>query len=277
MLWKKQPVGSKIADLQTNKASKDAATQSAAGLMSAADKTKLDGIATGATAVSVVNNLNSDSTTSALSAAQGKALNSNLVYKNLGAFTAESGLISALDTEIASMSNYTQRAIRFNFTTADGAFGAYYYLGILSRGSAADYCSLFVETFSNKTNPHSIDGSKNGTWGFSNLSSNIAYDWNGFTNYVSSLETGATGIITRFGKMRSISFQGVTRTHTEDEVLATLPEADRPTAGAIFTSGNVGSSSVVIRIGKDGKITLYSLNGVTASGRVYFGATYAVG
>ena len=84
MLWKKQPVGSKIADLQTNKASKDAATQSAAGLMYAADKTKLDGIATGATAVSVVNNLNSDSTTSALSAAQGKALNSNLGVKTYG-------------------------------------------------------------------------------------------------------------------------------------------------------------------------------------------------
>ena len=77
MIWKKQPVGSKLSDLQNNKASKDTATQNTAGLMSASDKTKLDGIATGATAVSVVDNLNSDSTTSALSAAQGKALNSN--------------------------------------------------------------------------------------------------------------------------------------------------------------------------------------------------------
>ena len=84
MIWKKQPVGSKLSDLQNNKASKDTATQSAAGLMSAADKTKLDGVATGATAVSVVDNLNSDSTTSALSAAQGKALNGNsLILKNL--------------------------------------------------------------------------------------------------------------------------------------------------------------------------------------------------
>lgn len=109
------------------------------------------------------------------------------------------------------------------------------------------------------------------------LNSKMAYDWNSFSNYVSSLETGANGIIMRFGKMRSISFQGVVRTHTEDEILATLPEADRPTAGVIFTSGNVGSSSVVIRINTNGQITLYSLNGITASGRIYFNAAYAVG
>ena len=108
------------------------------------------------------------------------------------------------------------------------------------------------------------------------LDSKLAYDWNSFTNYVSSLETGANGIITRFGRMRSISFQGAARTHTEDEVLATLPEADRPTAVAIFTSGNIGSTSVVIRINTNGEITLYTLNGATGSARVYFGVTYAV-
>ena len=109
------------------------------------------------------------------------------------------------------------------------------------------------------------------------LNSKTAYDWNAFSNYVSSLESGANGIIMRFGKMRTISFQGVSRTHTEDEILATLPEADRPTAGAIFASGNVGASSIVVRINTDGKIALYSLNGVTTSGRVYFNAAYAVG
>ena len=109
------------------------------------------------------------------------------------------------------------------------------------------------------------------------LNSKIAYDWSPIVNYVSSLETEARGTITRFGKMRTISFQGVTRTHTEDEVLATLPEADTPTAGPIFVSANVGSSSVVIRIGTNGQVTLYALFEVTTSGRVYFGTTYAVG
>jgi hypothetical protein len=51
-----------------------AATTAAAGAMSAADKAKLDGVAAGATAVALVNNLTSTSTTAALTAAQGKAL-----------------------------------------------------------------------------------------------------------------------------------------------------------------------------------------------------------
>ena len=54
------------------------ATTSAAGYMSSTDKTKLDGIATGATNTVVVNGLTSDSTTAALSAVQGKVLNTNL-------------------------------------------------------------------------------------------------------------------------------------------------------------------------------------------------------
>jgi len=51
------------------------ATTSAAGLMSAADKTKLNGIASGATANVVSNSLSDSSTTNALSAAKGKELN----------------------------------------------------------------------------------------------------------------------------------------------------------------------------------------------------------
>jgi hypothetical protein len=54
------------------------ATTSTAGLMSASDKTKLDGVATGATKNTVENVLTSDSTTNALSAYQGKVLNTAL-------------------------------------------------------------------------------------------------------------------------------------------------------------------------------------------------------
>lgn len=50
------------------------ATTSVAGLMSGADKTKLDGIAIGATKTTIINTLTSTATTDALSAAQGKAL-----------------------------------------------------------------------------------------------------------------------------------------------------------------------------------------------------------
>lgn len=86
------------------------ATASAAGLMSAADKTKLDGVATGATAVTVVDNLTSTSTTSALSAAQGKALgdskldNTALGAANGAASLDASGKVTAAQTASAIVS-----------------------------------------------------------------------------------------------------------------------------------------------------------------------------
>ena len=57
-----------------DKAGKSVATTAADGLMSSEDKAKLNSIAEGANKTSVVNNLTSTSTTSALSAAQGKEL-----------------------------------------------------------------------------------------------------------------------------------------------------------------------------------------------------------
>lgn len=57
------------------------ATTSDAGLMSAAMATKLDGIEAGANKTTVVNSLTSTSTTSALSAAQGKALDGRIGAK----------------------------------------------------------------------------------------------------------------------------------------------------------------------------------------------------
>ncbi|MBR1603195.1 MAG: hypothetical protein IJ667_07135 [Synergistaceae bacterium] len=85
------------------------ATQTTNGLMSAADKKKLDGIATGATAVSIVNNLTSTSTTAALSAAQGKELktqvdtklNSSAVTSETWTFTLSSG--STVTKKVAIM------------------------------------------------------------------------------------------------------------------------------------------------------------------------------
>ena len=63
----------------TNATTTATATTKANGLMSSTDKTKLEGIATGATKNVVENVLTSTSTTNALSAAQGKALNDNKV------------------------------------------------------------------------------------------------------------------------------------------------------------------------------------------------------
>lgn len=61
------------------------ATQSEDGLMSSTDKTKLDGIDTGANKTTVSDSLTDTSTTNALSAAKGKALNEKNMFpvKNL--------------------------------------------------------------------------------------------------------------------------------------------------------------------------------------------------
>ena len=58
----------------SNYATKEVATTSSDGLFSATDKTKLEGIATGANKTVITNDLTTDSTTSALSASQGKVL-----------------------------------------------------------------------------------------------------------------------------------------------------------------------------------------------------------
>ena len=71
-----------------------AATQSADGLMSSSDKTKLDGIATGATAVTVSNSLSDSSTTNALSAAKGKELSEQIGTINSNKATGASSSTS---------------------------------------------------------------------------------------------------------------------------------------------------------------------------------------
>ena len=63
------------------------ATTSAAGLMSSTDKTKLDGVETSANKTTIVNNLTTTTTGSALDAAQGKALSDKLASFQAGVDT----------------------------------------------------------------------------------------------------------------------------------------------------------------------------------------------
>lgn len=90
-----------------------AATQSAAGLMSSTDKTKLDGVATGATAVNVYDGLDSTSTTNALSARQGKALNDRLSTENLGTISSDDSCKSALLSCANSLNEHDSKKICF--------------------------------------------------------------------------------------------------------------------------------------------------------------------
>lgn len=83
------------------------ASTSTHGLMSANDKSKLDGVATGATKNTVENSLSSTSTTNALSAAQGKALNTAISNKTVTLTklsTATTGYIATYEIKQGSTS-----------------------------------------------------------------------------------------------------------------------------------------------------------------------------
>lgn len=196
MIWKKQPVGSKLADLQNNKASKDAATQSAAGLMSASDKTKLDGVATGATAVSVVDNLNSDSSTSALSAAQGKELNGNTVHNHQGG---------------ADAVDYCQ--IGFN----------------------SDVPEIRIHDKVNNTWYHETLSPLNQATPHNSLNSNIVHQAIDAAYLTTPLDTTSTvKTFERIGKNIYITFRGADRSHSENETFIQIPAGYRPSGDRYF-------------------------------------------
>ena len=105
----------------------------------------------------------------------------------------------------------------------------------------------------------------------------LTSDWTGASAYKEQIEASSYPVLQIFGKVRSLSFQGVSREHTEDEVLMTLPSEHRPIGGnAIFTVGSIGATPVIIRLnGNNGQITVYVANNAGA-GRIYFNMTWVV-
>lgn len=110
------------------------------------------------------------------------------------------------------------------------------------------------------------------------IAQSTASDWRSLTSYLSSIQSGANATITYAGKMRTITFQGVSRVNAENDILMTLPQEHRPLVQTNnYFSGNIGGTSVVIAInGSTGNVVLYTLNGATSTARIYFSATYMV-
>lgn len=100
-------------------------------------------------------------------------INSKFTYKNLGTFSSESSLATALSAEIANMSNYTQEAIYFVMSSATTSFKAEHYQGMLSRAIDVNHGSLYVNSYNDNNNPNDVIGSFNNAWGFNNLNSKI--------------------------------------------------------------------------------------------------------
>lgn len=103
----------------------------------------------------------------------------------------------------------------------------------------------------------------------------IASDWTGCADYKETIESGGNAVLQSFGKLRTLTFQGVSRSHTEDEVLMTLPSSHRPIGGNnIFASGVVNGTPILIRLnGSNGQVALFLANGA-GTGRIYFNMTW---
>lgn len=108
--------------------------------------------------------------------------------------------------------------------------------------------------------------------GVSALNNQIASETVNMSQYLISAESEATCIMLRCGKVRTMTFQGVARVHTEDEVFMTVPEGDRVKGGNyIHCIGIVGGTPVVVRFnGSSGNISIFILNGGTSNSRLYF-------
>ena len=141
----------------------------------------------------------------------------------------------------------------------------------------SNYKQQIYITIGNKVYLRSTDN--NGTswsaWDSLALNSKIATDWSSINSWCKSIESTATTYILKFGRMRTITFQGVSRSHTEDEIIMTLPQGEIPLA-TIFVTGNIGSVPVVIRLNSyDGNVALYTSNSA-GTGRIYFSVSYVV-
>ena len=128
------------------------------------------------------------------------------------------------------------------------------------------------ENFSNSVLNANWDKVDNG---YGTLNSQIASDWTGCADYKETIESSANAVLQSFGKLRTLTFQGVSRSHTEDEVLMTLPSAHRPIGGNnIFASGVVNGTPILIRLnGSNGQVALFLANGA-GTGRIYFNMTW---
>ena len=96
--------------------------------------------------------------------------------------------------------------------------------------------------------------------------------------YCSSSETEVTTRLFCYGKTRTLSFMGTTRTHAEDEIVMTLPSEHRPVGQVlVFGNGSIKGTPVVMRFnGGNGQVAIFLINGATSSGRLYFTMSWVV-
>lgn len=109
------------------------------------------------------------------------------------------------------------------------------------------------------------------------LNSQIAVDWGTKTTaWLESAEqdsSGASAVFSKMGKMITISITTASRTHAENDPIATIESGYRPNA-AINAIGYISGTPCVVRFATDGTVKIWLLSG-TVTGRLYVVATFA--
>lgn len=99
------------------------------------------------------------------------------------------------------------------------------------------------------------------------LNSNSAIDAN---SYLEPVEAGANAL-TRFMRSHNvaiISIKTVVRSHTEDDVIATIPEDYRPSV-VVYGVGTCGGEPLVLRLSTSGVIDIWSFTNRPKTGALY--------
>ena len=184
---------------------------------------------------------------------------------------------SALNTYVNNnMSNGQTKSISVSISPASSPFGANLYMGDVKKLNST---RTRVE-LRRATSIDTVTGAaNNGAWTWEVLAtkSEVVSDWTVCADYKSAAESSASALLMSFGKQRTLSFQGVARTHAEGDVIMTLPAEHRPISGSPFGIGSIGTTPVVCRLNNsDGKLTIYLINGATSSARLYLSMSWVV-
>ena len=174
------------------------------------------------------------------------SLNSNLTSKfkvtELGSFASESALATGLSTKIGTMTNGEVAFIQIQMSAATTNFGAYAYVGTLTR-VAATYASFSVSVTTSGNVSHTVVGSmNNGTWKIEQLALNsrLPKSYYGSVSSAVSISAGSSYTFT------------LTMPNDLTELLAIIPISVGPSTWgsavpAVVSSVNLANKQITIR------------------------------
>ena len=266
--------GKALKDLVDGKASighsHDLATSSSNGLMASTDKSKLDGIASGATRTMIHNTLTSSSTAQALSAGQGKALKdlvdgkASISHSHDLATTSSAGFMS--ETDKGKLDGIESGA---NYVPLSGAWGSASTTTALSLSGAKN-----LHDGLERYTGHSFDVIRGGWWinstTYSESLTVADTTWRGRSVLYKSVQCPSSRSIGA-GTYSTYDFSlGISSS------LYMIADIHVVTSESTYVISSVGSLSISSQDWSVG-ITMYNPHNSTATARPIVGVTYVYG